>query len=164
MARRPQHQTMADPITFEPFPGSDLAEWIDRTRLNYIDERVSGGDSRAEAAANADATIERLFPNGSPAPGQLIGQLISMTQAIGYLWVGIAGSDPERWWVWDVMIDEQFRGQGFGRQALKLAEALARKEGAVTIGLNVLGHNHVARALYTSLGYTETALQMRKAI
>jgi ribosomal protein S18 acetylase RimI-like enzyme len=62
------------------------------------------------------------------------------------------------------MIDTQFRGQGFGRQAMRLAETLAGREGAVTIGLNVLGHNQVARALYESLGYTETAIQMRKAI
>ena len=73
-------------------------------------------------------------------------------------------SDPQRWWVWDVMIDEQFRGQGFGRQAMTLAETLARREGALTIGLNVLGHNHVARELYASLGYTVTAMQMRKPL
>ncbi len=159
-----QYRMMVDTITFEPFPDSDLDEWIDRTRLNYIDERVSAGDSRSEAEDNANATIERLFPNRSPATGQLVGRLISRTRAIGYLWVGVAGLDPQRWWVWDVMIDEQFRGQGFGRQALELAEELARGEGAQSIGLNVLGHNHVARDLYTSLGYSETAIQMRKAI
>ena len=155
---------MSDSISFEPFPDADLHEWIEQTRLNYINERISAGDSLAEAEANADATDERLFPNGSPAPGQLVGRLVSNAQAIGYLWVGTFGSDPERWWVWDVMIDEQFRGQGFGRQAMLLAETLARREGALTLGLNVLGHNHVARALYTSLGYTETARHMRKTL
>jgi ribosomal protein S18 acetylase RimI-like enzyme len=155
---------MVDSITFEPFPGSGLDEWIARTRQNYIEERLSSGDSLSEVEENANATMERLFPNGLPASGQLVGRLIWRSQAIGYLWVGVAGSDPQRWWVWDVMIDEEFRGQGFGRQALLLAETLARSEGALSIGLNVLGHNRVARALYVSLGYTETAIQMRKAI
>ena len=123
-----QYRIMADPIAFEPFPSSAFGEWIDRTRLNYIDERVAAGDSHAEAAANAHATIARLFPHGEPAPGQLVGQLISETQVVGYLWIGVADSDPQRWWVWDVMIDEQFRGQGLGRQAMTLAETLARRK------------------------------------
>jgi ribosomal protein S18 acetylase RimI-like enzyme len=162
--RMRENQSVADAITFEPFPSSDLAEWIGHTRQNYIDERVDGGDARAEVEGEGNSTIERLFPGGSPAPGQLVGQLISAEQAIGYLWIGIARTDPQRWWVWDVMIDEQFRGQGYGRQAMKLAEMLARREGALTLGLNVLGQNRVARALYTSLGYTDTAVQMRKAL
>jgi ribosomal protein S18 acetylase RimI-like enzyme len=155
---------VTESISFEPFPDSALTEWIEQTRLNYISERMVSGDSLAEAESNANASIERLFPDGSPASGQLVGQLNSMSQKIGYLWIGAAGSDPQRWWVWDVMIDAQFRGHGYGRQALELAETLARREGAVTIGLNVLGHNQVARTLYASLGYTETAIQMRKSL
>ena len=68
-----QYRIMADPIAFEPFPSSALGEWIDRTRLTYIDERVAAGDSHAEAAANAHATIARLFPHGEPAPGRSLG-------------------------------------------------------------------------------------------
>jgi ribosomal protein S18 acetylase RimI-like enzyme len=60
------------------------------------------------------------------------------------------------------MIDEEFRGLGHGRQAMLLAEELARSEGASTIGLNVFGHNQVARSLYSSLGFRETSVQMRK--
>lgn len=125
---------------------------------------MAGGDTLAEAEANANLSIERLFPNGSPEPGQLVGRLESSKQIVGYLWIGIATSDPERWWVWDVMINEEFRGRGYGREAMLLAEQLARREGALTIGLNVFGHNQVARTLYSSLGYEETTVQMRKAL
>jgi ribosomal protein S18 acetylase RimI-like enzyme len=45
-----------------------------------------------------------------------------------------------------------------------LAEELARSHGATTIGLNVFGQNHIARGLYTSLGYREQAVQMRKPL
>ena len=155
---------MAEMITFEPFPPADLSEWIHNTTTRYIEERIAGGDSRVEAEASANASAERLFPKGSPAAGQLVGRLMSSKQAIGSLWIGWAGADPQRWWVWDVMIDEEFRGRGYGRQAMQLAETLARREGATTIGLNVAGRNHVARSLYSSLGYQETATQMRKAL
>ena len=45
---------------------------------------------------------------------------------------------------------------------MELAEAEARAEGATEIGLNVFGHNHVARKLYDSMGYTATAIRMKK--
>ncbi len=62
------------------------------------------------------------------------------------------------------MIDEEFRGRGYGRQAMLLAEELARTNGASTMRLNVFGHNNVARRLYWSLGYQETSVHMRKAL
>jgi ribosomal protein S18 acetylase RimI-like enzyme len=45
-----------------------------------------------------------------------------------------------------------------------LAEDLARVNGATTIGLNVFGHNRIARDLYNSLGYEESAVVMRKSL
>jgi ribosomal protein S18 acetylase RimI-like enzyme len=157
-----KHEGVAETITFVPFPPADLDAWLKNTLIRYIDERVAAGDSLAEAEANAHASVEHLFPHGSPAPGQLIGHLVSSRQTIGYLWIGVAGTDPGRWWVWDIMIDDEFRGRGHGREAMLLAEELARREGASTIGLNVFGHNQVARSLYSSLGFRETAVQMRK--
>jgi ribosomal protein S18 acetylase RimI-like enzyme len=159
-----QHGGVAEAVTFVPFPPEDLDGWLKNSLIHYIDERVAAGDSPAEAEANAHASFERLFPHGSPAPGQRIGHLVSSEQTIGYLWIGVAGTDPERWWVWDIMIDEEFRGRGHGREAMLLAEELARREGASTIGLNVFGHNQVARRLYSSLGFRETSVQMRKDI
>jgi len=45
-----------------------------------------------------------------------------------------------------------------------LAEAEARRCGATQLGLNVFGANHVARSLYTSLGYEISRLQMHNAL
>ena len=73
---------MALAITFEPFPPSALDEWIKKTVVQYIDERVAAGDSLAEAESNANSSIERLFPNGSPAPGQLVGRLERSKQIV----------------------------------------------------------------------------------
>lgn len=66
--------------------------------------------------------------------------------------------------MWDVVIDEDQRGRGLGRQAMLLAEELARQGGATTFGLNVFANNVVARNLYTSLEYEETSVQMRKPL
>jgi ribosomal protein S18 acetylase RimI-like enzyme len=57
-----------------------------------------------------------------------------------------------------------FRGRGFGRAAMVLAEQEARRGGARRLGLNVFGTNTVARSLYESLGYEITELQMSKEL
>jgi ribosomal protein S18 acetylase RimI-like enzyme len=157
-----ESETRQPRLGFEPLAGAALAAWLAATRTEYIAERMESGDSQAEAVANADASYQRLFPGGTPAPGQLVGRLVAREGSIGHLWVGPLGSDPDRWWVWDVAIEPGFRGQGHGRAAMELAERLARDHGATSLGLNVFGHNTVARRLYASLGYAEAAVVMRK--
>jgi ribosomal protein S18 acetylase RimI-like enzyme len=155
---------MDEQVTFEVFDPPAFNEWLARSESQYIGERVAAGDTPDEATANADASIRSTFPDRLPAPGQLAGFLVWDGRRIGELWVGQSGPDPQRWWVWDIRVDEVFRGRGLGRESMLLAEELARANGAVSIGLNVFAHNTVARNLYTSLGYRETSVQMRKDI
>jgi ribosomal protein S18 acetylase RimI-like enzyme len=149
---------------FELFDQTDLAEWLVRSKSECINERVAAGDTPDEATANAEASLQRTFPDGSPAPGQLAGWLVWRGRRIGELWVGPFSSERERWWVWDIRVDEKFRGHGLGREAMVLAEELARRNGAISIGLNVVAHNTKARGLYASLGYRESSVQMRKEV
>jgi ribosomal protein S18 acetylase RimI-like enzyme len=153
-----------DEATFEPLDASQLTAWLARSRAAYIGERVASGDTAEEATASADAALERSFPRGAPAPGQLVGRASVGGEPVGWLWVGPVGSDPTRWWVWDIEIDEQARGHGHGRKVMILAENLGRAHRATSIGLNVFAHNTVARELYASLGYAETSVQMRKTL
>ena len=67
-------------------------------------------------------------------------------------------------WIYDVEIDEQFRGRGLGREAMGLAEQEARARGLARVELNVFGGNEVARNLYRSLGYEESAVWMGKDV
>lgn len=133
-------------LTFERFDPPALATWLVGVRTSSIEERMVGGDSRGEAEANADESLARLLPGGVPLPGQLIGRVLSDDTPIGNLWIGPYGDDRQRWWVWDVAIDEGRRGQGYGRRAMSLAERLARYSGASTLGLNVFTANTAARA------------------
>ena len=156
---------MADlDVSFERFDEKELASFLEGTRGHFIEELIASGSSRIDASTQGDATFERLCPQGSPAPGQLLGRVMESGRPIGVLWLGPAGTDPQRWWVFDVSIDEQWRGKGYGRQAMLLAERLARDKGATAIGLNVFARNDVARSLYVSLGYVEGSVQMHKLL
>jgi len=149
---------------FEEFAPAELASWLGRTKSGYIAERVAAGDTLAEATTNADESMERTFPGGSPGPGQLAGWVSHKGLRVGELWIGPFADDPQRWWVWNVEIAEAQRGRGLGRKAMVLAEDLARANGANSIGLNVFAQNQVARGLYQSLGYREASVQMRKTL
>ena len=136
-------------MTFEAFHPEALGEWLQRERATYIQERINAGDTREEATASADLAIERSFPGGSPRRGQMVGRVVYGGEHVGDLWIGPFGSDPSRWWVWDIVIDEPKRGRGFGRKTMILAEELATAHGATSIGLNVFARNAV-RAVFTS--------------
>jgi len=152
-------------LRLEPLVGEALTAWLDASRQAYVAERIEAGDTPTEAEANAAASFERLVPQGTLAAGQHLGHLVDAQDVVvGHLWMGPMGSDPTRWWVWDVAIQPNRRGHGYGRAAMELAERLAQKNGASSIGLNVFAHNQVARDLYSSLGYVDTAVTMRKQL
>ena len=73
-------------------------------------------------------------------------------------------ADPGAWWVWDIVINADQRGQGFGRAAMLLGQEYARRHGAITLGLSVFGFNTGARGLYDSLGYETTSVKMLKKL
>jgi ribosomal protein S18 acetylase RimI-like enzyme len=152
-------------VSLRPAGDADLAAYLERHRDEYITARVQAGDTPEVAARNADEASRQAFPDGRPAGGHVVLRIERDGTPVGTLWIGPQSAlAPDRWWVWDIVIDEAFRGQGLGRQAMLLAETEARARGAIELGLNVFGHNHVAAGLYRSLGYEVTAMQMRKAL
>ena len=47
---------------------------------------------------------------------------------------------------------------------MEFAEDEARRRGIAKVALNVFGGNELARRLYVSLGYQETAVHMEKPV
>ena len=66
--------------------------------------------------------------------------------------------------LYELFVDEPFRGQDLGRRALELLDAEARAEDLPGIDLNVWGGNETARALYRSAGFHERAVFMSKEL
>ncbi|QWL30548.1 GNAT family N-acetyltransferase [Rathayibacter toxicus] len=150
-------------VALEPLSDSDLTPWYEGRLAAYVNDRIRSGDDKSAATGNAALFYERYFPDGKPAAGHDVLALVADGQPVGTLWLGphptgLAGV----WWVWDLQIDDTERGRGYGRAAMLLAEEHVATRGGHALALNVFGFNTVARALYTSLGYTETTVQMRK--
>jgi ribosomal protein S18 acetylase RimI-like enzyme len=127
---------------------------------------VSRGVSREEAEEHARRSYESLLPGGQiNAPNQHLYKLMFEGTRVGHMYFSINVEKPlPDAFLWDIAISDAQRGKGFGKQAMQLLEAQARKLGASVIRLNVFGHNTVARGLYASLGYEPASMQLFKEI
>jgi GNAT superfamily N-acetyltransferase len=129
----------------------------------YVAERVKAGEDSDVATKMADAQFSELFPQGSPADGQFVMNVVADEEAVGTLWMGRPFSgEAGTWFVFDIEISKDSRGRGFGREAMEAAEAWTRDQGGTRIALNVFGPNLTARSLYDSLGYEVLATSMFK--
>jgi ribosomal protein S18 acetylase RimI-like enzyme len=149
------------PIALERFPS-----WRERSQAAYTSDLIATGETPPVAEERASDALERAFPAGAPTPGNAVFDLVNDTDDIvGYLWIGRDNSgDATSWCVWDVVVEPQHRGQGYGREAMQLAEGHAQAAGARTLGLSVFGFNTVARGMYESAGYETTSVKMRKQL
>jgi ribosomal protein S18 acetylase RimI-like enzyme len=111
---------------------------------------------------------ERLLPKGLKTPGQHLFTVHDDEQRIdvGVLWLAVTEQPGglATGYVYDVAIDAAHRRQGHARGAFLALEALAREMGLAEIGLHVFSNNEGAQALYRSLGYEPTGINMHKKL
>ena len=64
----------------------------------------------------------------------------------------------------DIVVREECRGLGAGRQLLESAEKQAREDGARWLRVSVLARNKLARLLYESVGFSELYVDFEKTL
>ena len=140
----------------------------EREIRGYAAEQVRAGNwTEDDAESRSAEQTDALLPLGIETPGTLL--LIAETPAgvqIGHVWVALhrqhgSGSGA---WIYDIEIEPEHRGKGFGRALLLAAEEETARHGVGKIGLNVFGSNTAARRLYESNGYQVTSTQMSKEL
>ena len=151
-------------LRLRPATADEIEGWLPRLAAEYAAHIAGSGFlPPADARRKADNDLRAQLKDRT---GQLMFRLAAGEQPVGWLWLAVPfpGGDPVMAWVNYVQVDPEFRGRGYGRQAMLLAEREAAARGMTSIGLNVHGPNVVARALYDSLGYQVTAQQMKKVL
>ena len=148
-----------------PLDEAELAAWLIDSVADYTDDLEASGLSRAAAENKAGDAIRREFPGGQPAAGQHVYAVTVDGEYVGVLWLAAGpDDDPTNWWILDILVFEQFRGRGYGRLAMLLAETEAARLGAAKLTLNVFARNTVASTLYASLAYRPTKTVMEKTL
>jgi ribosomal protein S18 acetylase RimI-like enzyme len=154
-------------LRLRPMADREFDEWVTSARQEYVRQRVEAGEPEDVAQRLSDEQHEQMFPGGRPGPGHRLFCVDRGGEQIGVVWVGPYPQRPDQndsVWLYDIEIAAPYRGQGAGRQALTLLEEQLRADGHTELGLNVFGHNLVARELYTSAGYREVAVTMVKPL
>jgi ribosomal protein S18 acetylase RimI-like enzyme len=134
----------------------------------YADEQIRSGNWAPEEALDLalDGNAE-LLPQGLATEDML---LLTAEQpdgtAVGRVWLGLnhPRATPDCAFLYDIEVEEPYRGQGYGRALLAAAEDAARSHGIAGLELNVFGDNTPAIALYRSAGYIVVQQQMRTTL
>jgi ribosomal protein S18 acetylase RimI-like enzyme len=147
----------------------ELGDFIARGNDGYARDMVeNAGLSTEQAKKKADHDWTLLLPNGRVPEGHhlFVVEDDETGERVGDLWFAERANDFDATsaFVYSIEIFEEFRGRGYGKEAMLMLEDEVRARGLPHIALNVFGGNEVARSLYRSLGYAETAVWMRKTI
>ena len=157
---------MPDTLRLRPMTDAEFAVFRTRAVHDYAADKVKAGEWPPERSEElAEAQTDQLLPRGSGTPGMLL--LMAETDEdgpVGYAWLALAGPELDRAWIYDIAIDEEQRGKGYGRALLTGLEQAAYEHGCGSIGLNVFAGNDVARRLYEGAGFRLTSIQMAKPL
>lgn len=141
--------------------------WLTRSTSSYArDKKLANAYTNEEAAKIAKQDFDKLLPHGlDTKDAYLFTAKNEEGENLGYLWFSVKGEGrSKRAFIYDIIIEDKFRGQGHGKKLMLLLEEEAKKIHVNRIGLHVFGFNERAIKLYKSLGYDTTDLQMEKKI
>jgi ribosomal protein S18 acetylase RimI-like enzyme len=157
---------MPETLRLRPMTDNEFARFRDRAVRDYAADKVATGEWPPERSEElAKAQTDQLLPEGPHTPGMLLLMAESEQDgAVGYAWLALATQDVSRAWIYDISIDGEQRGKGYGRALLNGLEQVALEHGCSSIGLNVFAGNDVARRLYERAGFSLTSIQMAKPL
>jgi ribosomal protein S18 acetylase RimI-like enzyme len=152
-------------VKLESKSSAELASWLPAKMEEYVAERVKAGENADVAQRMSEAQFAQLFPEGHPADGQFVMNVVDDESVVGTLWMGRPFSgDGDTWFIFDIEIAKDARGRGIGRSTMEAAEEWTRDRGGTRVALNVFGPNLIARSLYDSMGYEVLATSMFKDV
>ena len=153
---------MPPEVTLRPLREDEYAEWEVAHRSQYARGLVEhAGLSREQAEAKVARDITAALPEGLATADVHVWVIEAEGRSVGTIFFGLRGAES---WLYEITIDEDERGRGYGRAAMLALEDEARALGYDQLALNVWGGNEVARGLYRSLGYAEQSVHMRKLL
>src|SRR3954452_18743638 len=111
---------MTDDLTLVELVGDDLARYLVHLETSYAqDMSEQGGAPIEEARERARLSMLELFPDGVPAEGnQLWRAHDGAGDVVGVLWLARrqdSTGDPYAW-IYDIEVEADRRGQGWGRK------------------------------------------------
>src|SRR5215216_2215872 len=104
-------------VKLKPLQQQDFEQFLEQGIRGYAEDHVRNGNwSAEEALERSRKEFERYLPDGIHSRDQHMYSIIDdRGDKIGVLWVQVK---DRKAFIFDFVIDEAFRGQGYGKQAL----------------------------------------------
>jgi ribosomal protein S18 acetylase RimI-like enzyme len=150
-------------IQLKPLQQQDFEKFLEREIRGYAEEHVRNGNMPAEGSLERSRKeFERLLPDGIHSEHQYLWSLVDESDnQIGVLWVQVKDGKA---FIFNFVIEEAYRGKGYGKQSLIALDEQLRAMDVESIGLQVFGDNLTAQELYKKMGYVITGIHMQKKL
>ena len=166
-ARHRDHQGMPE-LHVRAMTEAEFDEWRLTIARAYANEQVKSGNwAPEEALGLALAGNADLLPQGLATEGMLLLTALRPDgDHVGRIWLGLKHprGTADCAFLYDIEVDQPYRGHGYGRALLAAAENAVRSHGVPALELNVFGNNATAIALYRNAGYVVVQQQMRATL
>ena len=148
-------------VKLELIQQEDFERFLERGIRGYAEDHVRNGNWPAEGALErSKKEFEHYLPNGIHSKDQYLYSIVAEGgNKIGVLWVQVK---DRKGFIFNFVIDEEFRGKGFGKQALSALDEKLESMDVESVALHVFGDNLSAQELYKKMGYQITGIHMRK--
>ncbi|HEU4916948.1 MAG TPA: GNAT family N-acetyltransferase [Acidimicrobiia bacterium] len=111
------------------------------------------------ALATTKELLAEILPRRDATPGHDFRWVVHDGARVGRVWLGPSLEDPTALYIWDISVDSDHQGRGFGGAALDAIATMARDRGLHSVSLNVFEQNPEARRLYERKGYVAMATE-----
>lgn len=161
-------------VRLVPMPDSEREAALEHEVPGYADAKVRAGIWTREESLQRSREEIHAFVGDRPADRghEFFIGVDGASRRIGWIWLGpmpTPAAAASARWLFNIVVEPEFRGQGFGRALLRAAEDHVVSAGRTELALNVFRWNAVAISLYTSSGYAiayqdDKAIEMRKRL
>ncbi|MFI8767085.1 GNAT family N-acetyltransferase [Streptomyces sp. NPDC053792] len=153
-------------VEVRPMTGDEYEAWEARAKEGFAQSWIDRGVPEDQARTKAEDSHRKYLSDGLATPGVAIHVVVRDGRPAGFLWTGRIELEPGRWaaFVYDIEVDAEQRGRGYGRALMLLAERVAHEAGDTRLGLHVFAGNTPAIRLYESLGYRTTYVNSAKTL
>jgi ribosomal protein S18 acetylase RimI-like enzyme len=160
------HDLAMPEVSVRPMTHAEFDEWLHALARSFADAKVTAGSWVPEGAyEKALAANQALLPAGLATEDMLVLKGVRPDGTpVGQLWIGLRHPQGGAGcaFLYDIEVEPEFRGAGYGKALLAAAEEAVRAHGLRELELNVFGDNPVAIGLYATAGYRVVSQQMRK--
>ena len=148
-------------VKLETIQQEDFDRFLERGVREYAEDHVRNGNWPAEGALERSRKeFEHYLPDGIHSKDQYVWSILDeQNNKLGVLWVQVKDRQA---FIFDFIIDESFRGRGFGKQALAAMDEQLRSMNVESVALHVFGDNITAQELYKKMGFEVTGMHMKK--